>query len=107
LAYGPYAATSLAALRWPGTGAPLQRLSIDAGTTATVDLRNEGLATDELIDASGGFRQTYGVGVDTLLVIRPDGYIGHIAHHDLARSTQAVIDTLTPVAGGAVTAPPR
>jgi hypothetical protein len=102
LAYGPHAATSLAALRWPVVGAPLQRLRVDAGTTGTADLRDAGLPTDDLIDATGGFRRTYGVSVDTLLLIRPDGYIGHIAQHDLTRSTQAVIDMLTPAVEGAV-----
>ncbi|MCX2712903.1 FAD-dependent oxidoreductase [Mycolicibacterium sp. J2] len=103
LAYGPHAATSLAALRWPVTGAPLQRLRIDAGTSGpSVHPREEGPATGDLVDTSGGFRQAYGVSGDTLLVIRPDGYIGHIAQHDLIRSTQAVIDTLTPAAEGAV-----
>jgi hypothetical protein len=60
------------------------------------------LPTDDLIDATGGFRRTYGVSVDTLLLIRPDGYIGHIARHNLTRSTQAVIDMLTPAVEGAV-----
>ncbi len=34
-------------------------------------------------DPAGTFRRAYGLAGDTVLLIRPDGHLGHISNHDL------------------------
>ncbi|ONF72638.1 FAD-dependent oxidoreductase [Amycolatopsis keratiniphila] len=75
VAYGKEAAAASDELDWPATGAPLRRI--------TVDDRH-------------GFRGSYGVEGDTLLLVRPDGYLGHIATRDFLASTRATTRALTP-----------
>ncbi|WP_370501295.1 FAD-dependent monooxygenase [Mycolicibacterium sp. jd] len=82
LAYGPHAAAVLAELDWPIVGAPLDRLIV------TTD--------GALTDPTGKFARIYGLTRDTLLLIRPDGYIGHIAIHNGAETTRAAIRVMTP-----------
>ncbi|OBF36780.1 FAD-binding monooxygenase [Mycobacterium sp. ACS1612] len=82
LAYGAHAAAALAELDWPAASAPLKRLAIDAG--------------DVFSDPTGGFARIYGLTRDTLLLIRPDGYIGHIAIHNAAETTRAAAQSMTP-----------
>ncbi|MFC8361138.1 FAD-dependent oxidoreductase [Streptomyces griseorubiginosus] len=85
IAYGPGAARDLERLDWPTTGAPLNRLTIGP-TAAFCDPRNT-------------LRSAYGLTGDTLLLIRPDGYIGHIATTDFLTTTQAAAQAMTPPAG--------
>ncbi|HEX7826317.1 MAG TPA: FAD-dependent monooxygenase, partial [Mycobacterium sp.] len=85
IAYGTDAATGLAALDSPTAGAQLKRLVVGGGGALT-----------GLSDPTGEFARTYGLSRDTLLLIRPDGYIGHIATHDIARSTRIALDFVTP-----------
>lgn len=86
IAYGPQAAQGLDRLRWPETGAPLRRIIVNASGTA------EFVGTD----AEHALRRLYGLTGDTLVLVRPDGYLAHIATHGLVNSTQAVADALTP-----------
>lgn len=86
IGYGAHAAEVLAALEWPDAGAPLKRLYIDSGTDTA----------GALTDPTGDFADIYGLSRDTLLLIRPDGYIGHIAIHDMARTVASVVHALTP-----------
>jgi hypothetical protein len=87
IAYGPQAAQELSRLPWPGRGAALKRVVISAyGAAADVGL----------IDSSHSFERIYGLAGDTLMLIRPDGYIGHIATTDLLTGTAAVAAVLTP-----------
>jgi hypothetical protein len=74
IAYGPHAAQALDRLDWPPAGAQLKRLAIDGAATR---------ADQALTDTDGTFRQIYGLTEDTLLLIRPDGYISHIATRDI------------------------
>ncbi|MEV4145487.1 FAD-dependent oxidoreductase [Amycolatopsis sp. NPDC049691] len=74
VAYGPQAATASDELDWPAAGAPLRRITVDGP----------------------GFRRSYGVESDTLLLVRPDGYLGHIATRDFLSSTRAAARALTP-----------
>jgi hypothetical protein len=85
IAYGTDAATELAALDSPTAGARLKRLVVGGGGSVT-----------GLSDPTGEFARTYGLSRNTLLLIRPDGYIGHIATHDIARSTRTALDFVTP-----------
>jgi 2-polyprenyl-6-methoxyphenol hydroxylase-like FAD-dependent oxidoreductase len=87
IAYGPRAAQALDHLDWPPTGARLKRRVSDAAATS---------ADQALTDADGIFRRIYGLAGDTLLLIRPDGYIGQIATHDISTAIQACVEALTP-----------
>jgi 2-polyprenyl-6-methoxyphenol hydroxylase-like FAD-dependent oxidoreductase len=89
IAYGLAAANELAHLDWPSLGAPLQRVAINAPANTT---------GHALIDATHTFRDAYGVTGATLLLVRPDGYLAHIATQDMLATTQAAIRCLTPTA---------
>jgi 2-polyprenyl-6-methoxyphenol hydroxylase-like FAD-dependent oxidoreductase len=86
LAYGPGAAHDLEALPWPTVGARLKRLNV--GATAA-----DGLV---LSDPEKTLKAAYGLNGDTLLLIRPDGYIGHIATRDFLTSTPSAARAMTP-----------
>ncbi|GLY49899.1 FAD-dependent oxidoreductase [Lentzea sp. NBRC 102530] len=77
IAYGRDATIASEELKWPNAGAPLRRVAVDAGED---------------------FRRIYGIKGDTLLLIRPDGYIGHIATRNFLTSIQTAARALTPVA---------
>ena len=87
IAYGARAAADLDRLDWPSTGAPLKRIIVDAATTR---------ADDVLMDSAHTFRRIYGLTDDTLLLIRPDGYIGHIATRDMLATTRSAAHAMTP-----------
>jgi len=89
LAYGAHAADALAELEWPAVGAQLTRVTID---TDGKDVLPDGVLTDP----TGQFAETYGLTRDTLLLIRPDGYIGHIAIHDVPKTTRAAVRAMAP-----------
>ncbi|SNX66398.1 2-polyprenyl-6-methoxyphenol hydroxylase-like FAD-dependent oxidoreductase [Streptomyces sp. TLI_55] len=84
IAYGPGAARDLDLLHWPTTGAQLKRLTV--GPPAGFS------------DPGNTLRSAYGLTGDTLLLIRPDGYIGHIATSDFLTTTQAAVRAMTPEA---------
>ncbi|MEW2049031.1 FAD-dependent oxidoreductase [Streptomyces sp. NPDC005476] len=86
LAYGPGAARDLEQLAWPTTGAQLKRLVV--GPAAT-----DGFAFS---DSKNTLRRAYGLTGDTLLLIRPDGYVGHIATSDFLTTTQTAVRAMTP-----------
>ncbi|MEV0672531.1 FAD-dependent monooxygenase [Mycobacterium sp. NPDC050441] len=89
LAYGPHAAAELTKLDWPAGGAPLTRLIIGADSKCDIP-------GDVLTDPTGEFARIYGLSRDALLLIRPDGYIGHIAIHNIAETTRAAVKNITP-----------
>jgi 2-polyprenyl-6-methoxyphenol hydroxylase-like FAD-dependent oxidoreductase len=80
VAYGQNAVMASNELDWPNAGASLRRVDVDA-----------------LTDPRHNFRHSYGLDGDTLLLIRPDGYIGHIATHDFLGSVSAAVRAMTPV----------
>jgi hypothetical protein len=89
LAYGAHAAAALAELDWPAAGAPLKRL--------TIDTDGKGASRDGVFtDPTGEFAKIYGLARDTLLLIRPDGYIGHIAVHNIGETISAAAQFMTP-----------
>ncbi|MEV0358121.1 FAD-dependent monooxygenase [Nocardia sp. NPDC050697] len=88
LASGKQALIALSELQWPAEGAPLRRIAVDDAVT---DARNVAV-----LDATGHFGRTYGLRGDTLILVRPDGYIGHIATRDFLASTRAAITTWIP-----------
>ncbi|SPF06667.1 FAD-dependent oxidoreductase [Streptomyces sp. MA5143a] len=86
LAYGPRAARDLERIDWPRAGAPLKRLAV--GPAAA-----DGSAFS---DARSTLKRSYGLTGDTLLLIRPDGYLGHIATSDFLTTTQTAARAMTP-----------
>lgn len=88
VAYGNTAANALQEVHWPTAGAPLKRVHINTSAAFTAD--------HSLKDSKRTFRSAYGLIDDTLLLIRPDGYIAHIATGNMRESTQDVVNTLTP-----------
>lgn len=89
IAYGARAADDLDRLTWPSTGAKLKRIVVDTDTDAT----RPGCT---FTDSERIFRQIYGLTGDTLLLIRPDGYIGHIATQNRLAATHTAAHALTP-----------
>jgi hypothetical protein len=49
-----------------------------------------------LTDPTGSFATADGLTRDSLLLIRPDGYIGHIATSNFLVSTRSVVNVVTP-----------
>ncbi|RCH65535.1 FAD-binding monooxygenase [Streptomyces sp. SDr-06] len=88
IAHGPGAARDLQLLDWPTKGAQLKRLTV--GSAAGDDRA--------FSDPKNTLRSAYGLTGDTLLLIRPDGYIGHIATRDFRTTTQAAVRATTPEA---------
>jgi 2-polyprenyl-6-methoxyphenol hydroxylase-like FAD-dependent oxidoreductase len=88
IAWGRRAVHALDRLDWPSDGAQLKRLAV--GATAV-------RADQILTDGAGAFQRVYGLTEDTLLLIRPDGYIGHIAAQDILTTTETAVHALTPL----------
>ncbi|WP_438828937.1 hypothetical protein [Streptomyces gottesmaniae] len=86
LAYGAGAARDLAALAWPTAGAQLKRLAVGARAADNLTLS----------DPENTLNDAYGLDGDTLVLIRPDGYIGHIAVRDFLTTTQSAARAMTP-----------
>ncbi|MET7694278.1 FAD-dependent oxidoreductase [Streptomyces sp. NPDC005483] len=87
VAHGRRAADSLDQLEWPAAGAQLKRIAV--GATAE-------RADHVLTDSAGTLGSVHGLIEDTLLLIRPDGYIGHIATGDMLSSIRTAIEALAP-----------
>ena len=87
VAYGPHAADALTELEWPTAGAELVRVIV-----GTDGRKSDGVVTDP----TGQFAELYGLTRDALLLIRPDGYIGHIAIHNIAETTRAAAESMAP-----------
>ncbi|MDT7772804.1 MAG: hypothetical protein QOC67_1728, partial [Pseudonocardiales bacterium] len=66
LGFGNEAADALTQVTWPPGGAPLARYAI----------------ADSVKEADSALAQTYGIAEDTQILVRPDGYIAHIATRD-------------------------
>ncbi|MEU1000104.1 FAD-dependent oxidoreductase [Streptomyces tibetensis] len=86
IAYGAGAARDLDVLAWPTAGAQLERLTVGARAA-------DGLTFS---DPQNTLKDAYGLDGDTLLLIRPDGYIGHIATRDFLITTQSAARAMTP-----------
>jgi 2-polyprenyl-6-methoxyphenol hydroxylase-like FAD-dependent oxidoreductase len=90
VAYGIRAADDLDRLDWPSTGASVKRITVGVADTR---------ADCVLLDSAYTFHRVYGLTSDTLLLIRPDGYIAHIATRDMLNTTRNVLRTMTPSVG--------
>jgi hypothetical protein len=85
IAYGTKAAEALEQCNWPSRGASLKRVAVNAGKSLDISLT----------DKRQSFRRIYGLQGDTLLLIRPDGYIGQIATEDWSKHLDQAIRTMT------------
>ena len=66
-----------------------------------VEIRFAGAKADHVLtDRRRDFRRVHGIERDALLLVRPDGYLGHIATHDLLESTRAAVRNMTPEVAG-------
>ncbi|MER5966013.1 FAD-dependent monooxygenase [Streptomyces sp. NPDC002057] len=74
LAFGAGAAAAVERLPWPPGGAPLRRHTVQASSTPRTP-REAALLT------------AYGITEDTVVLVRPDGYVGHIEHVGPLRRT--------------------
>jgi hypothetical protein len=70
-----------------GAEAQLTRLAVGASSNRANPL---------LIDSGHIFKKIYGLTSDTLLLIRPDGYLGHIATSDYIQSIRSATRALMP-----------
>ncbi|MCV7228048.1 FAD-dependent monooxygenase [Mycolicibacterium komossense] len=90
IAYGDYAADELAKLNWPAEGAQLKRLHVEVAAAHTQD------ADHVLSDPTGDFARIYGLSRSAVLLIRPDGYVGHIATHHIAETIGRTVRAVAP-----------
>jgi 2-polyprenyl-6-methoxyphenol hydroxylase-like FAD-dependent oxidoreductase len=74
LVFGDRAKAAVDSITWPGTGAELRTFTVVNGGDP-----NEG---GVLVDQQGTLRNRYGVTDDTIVLVRPDGYIGAIGTAD-------------------------
>jgi 2-polyprenyl-6-methoxyphenol hydroxylase-like FAD-dependent oxidoreductase len=77
LAFGAKAAAALPELNWPSGGAELYRYAVGAEREPR---------EDSLVDEDDQVRRIYGISGDTLIVVRPDGYIGAVITDDWTRA---------------------
>ncbi|MEV7088380.1 FAD-dependent oxidoreductase [Streptomyces sp. NPDC093085] len=113
IGYGAGAARALGQLDWPTAGAGLTKITIGEGGSAEGvggsaaggagrDGGGAGRAAGSVerafSDAGNTVRRAYGLTGDTLLLIRPDGYLGHIATRDFLATTEAAARAMTPAA---------
>ncbi|WP_286586914.1 FAD-dependent monooxygenase [Ectopseudomonas guguanensis] len=89
IAVGDSAAKEALRIKRPTAGAQLKRVLIDTPASFSAEL--------SLKDAKGTLRKAYGLSSDTLVLVRPDGYIAHIATRNMADSTQLVINRMAPL----------
>ncbi|OAB40908.1 FAD-binding monooxygenase [Paenibacillus macquariensis subsp. defensor] len=87
LAFGANAAKVLPELNWPTGGAELRRYAIGNGS---------GVDDNYLNDTSSKLTNIYGVTDDTLVLIRPDGYIGNIITTDWLATFDKMARMITP-----------
>ncbi len=87
IGYGIRGARELEGLRWPSRGAPLERIAIGAAAAC---------ADRILTDPARSFGRAYGVSDDTLLLVRPDGYLADISARNSSDSMQAAVRAMTP-----------
>lgn len=87
LAFGPNAAKILPKLNWPTSGAELHCYVVDTAHDSEQNV---------LHDSSGKLTRIYGITSDTLVMIRPDGYIANIITTDWQATFDNVARMLAP-----------
>ncbi|WP_139999863.1 FAD-dependent monooxygenase [Paenibacillus paridis] len=87
LAFGTNASLALSELTWPTSGAQLRSYSVVTGNQADENC---------LHDTTGKLASIYGISCDTLVLIRPDGYIGSIITTDWLTAFDNIAKMITP-----------
>ncbi|BBI33811.1 FAD-dependent monooxygenase [Cohnella abietis] len=87
LAFGANSSLALSELIWPASGAELRRYSVETSHQVEHNCLN---------DTTGKLRSNYGIFCDTLVLIRPDGYIGCIITTDWLTSFDKMKRMITP-----------
>ncbi|GGT93102.1 hypothetical protein [Streptomyces lateritius] len=88
LAFGPEATEALPELPWPAEGAELRRYAVRTGHR----IDDEGT----LADSTGRLTSIYGITGDTLILIRPDGYVASIITSDWTTAFTAASKAFVP-----------
>ncbi|TGK36653.1 FAD-dependent oxidoreductase [Leptospira andrefontaineae] len=88
IAYGNRAARDLARINWPVNGAQLKRIVVNSSWILQADY--------VLNDLKHTFESVYSPPDDTLILIRPDGYIAHISSSEDLNSLYNSIHKMTP-----------
>jgi len=91
LAFGPDATAAVPGLPWPTRGADLHRYEVVHAPS--VDDHDQ-----HLVDASGLVSSTYGITGDTLILVRPDGYLASIITADWATAFAEATTQFAPAA---------
>jgi len=91
IGYGIAAADCVQKMSWPdGEGAGLKRIAVDAHETPpTID--------ESLTDNRSSFKRIYGLDRETIILVRPDGYIAHIWSPGDVAAIDAVTRKFRPV----------
>jgi 2-polyprenyl-6-methoxyphenol hydroxylase-like FAD-dependent oxidoreductase len=92
LAFGPNAVDALPKLEWPTGGAELRRYTVHIGP----DGDGNRLDDSHLTDTTGQVSSIYGITGDTLILIRPDGYLGSIITSDWTAAFAAAASAFAP-----------
>ncbi|MBD8841275.1 FAD-dependent monooxygenase [Paenibacillus sp. FSL K6-4396] len=87
LAFGANASNILPELIWPTSGAKLHRYIVSLGNEAEQNVIN---------DTTQKLTEIYGISDDTLVLIRPDGYIGSIIKGDWQAEFENAVSMVTP-----------
>jgi hypothetical protein len=87
LAFGPNAVDALPDLAWPTGGAELRRYAVHI---------EHGGDDRSLVDTTGLVSSIYGIAGDTLILIRPDGYLGSIITSDWTAAFAATTKAFAP-----------
>ncbi|PWW02900.1 2-polyprenyl-6-methoxyphenol hydroxylase-like FAD-dependent oxidoreductase [Paenibacillus cellulosilyticus] len=90
LAFGHHAAQALHEVAWPTSGAELHRYCVTAEPA-------NGAAAACIADSSGMLSRIYGITGDTLILIRPDGYIGGIFKNNWREAFNRISSTVAPL----------
>ncbi|MEK4276409.1 FAD-dependent monooxygenase [Paenibacillus sp. FSL R7-0026] len=87
LAFGANTAHILPELIWPTSGVELHRYIVSTGNEAEQNVIN---------DTTKKLTEIYGIHSDTLVLIRPDGYIGSIIKGDWQAEFENAVSMVTP-----------
>lgn len=76
LVFGEHAAHAVESVPWATNGAALRRFRVVSSRSSD--------RPDTIVDPRGSLHDRYGIAADTIVLVRPDGYIGAIATTDWA-----------------------
>jgi 2-polyprenyl-6-methoxyphenol hydroxylase-like FAD-dependent oxidoreductase len=97
LVFGEIAREDIVGVHWPDGGAQLRTFAVVNEGHVDEGHADEGHADDGvLIDQTGTLRNRYGITGDTIVLVRPDGYVGAIATAHWSSVLESARDQLAP-----------